>query len=99
MDKVLSVNFVLGQDDIPLCFAFGECALSSSFIFWEVNTISECLSKCKETIDCEFFNYYETGGAKNSCNGLANCGFYSSDTCIDCYVGKKSCSGKNEQKC
>jgi len=59
-----------------------------------VDTLTECLLKCEEALDCEFFNYSVDGGEKNSCDGLANCEMYSSDSCTDCNVGKRSCKGK-----
>jgi len=92
--SVFTDNIVSGQDDIPICFASGECAGSLLLHSWEVDTISECLSKCEEISDCEYFNYYTTGEEKNSCRALANCAFYSPDICTDCTVGKTICRGE-----
>jgi len=85
---------IAGQDDIPICFAPGECAGSLSLDSWDVSTITDCLQKCSENLACEFFNYYVTGGEKNRCVGLANCNFYSPDSCTNCNVGKRTCYGE-----
>jgi len=89
------VYFFAGQDDIPTCFASGECTNSLELYSWKVKTLSECLSNCEEAEDCEFFNYFVTGGLRNDCKGLANCGKYSSDSCVDCTIGKRTCRGEN----
>jgi len=84
-----------GQDDIPICFAPGQCASSLSLDSVDVDTIADCLQTCLETADCEFFNFYITGEETNKCVVLANCAFYSTDSCEDCSVGKRTCAGKN----
>jgi len=83
------------QEDIPICFAPGECTNSLQLESWEVETLSDCLVKCNETRDCEFFNYYIPIGGKNNCVSLANCANYSPGSCADCNVGKRSCHGED----
>jgi len=83
------LNF-LGQDDIPSCYAPGECAGSLELFSMNVDTANDCLLECQKSPDCQFFNY-ATDGPINTCQGLVNCGFYSADSCTNCKVGKRDC--------
>jgi len=83
-----NIIFPLGQEDIPVCFASGECANSPKQYSWEANTIYDCLLKCQEVPDCEFFSDHETGGALTIDS-------YSPDSCTDCNVGRRTCKSEN----
>jgi len=97
MTEIVDVSvFLAGQDDIPLCFATGECTASLSLETWNVDTVIDCLVECQKDADCEFFNFYDTGAQKKTCNGLANCAFYSENSCSNCMVGRRDCSGKQK---
>jgi len=76
-----------------MCFATVMCGNSLRLNEWEVDTMSECLEKCKETDGCEYFNFYADGD-KHVCDGLANCAVYYPDSCSFCNVGRKTCNGE-----
>ena len=50
---------------------------------------AECLVQCRDTVDCQYFTYYERDGV---CFSFINCKNFTSALCQDCISGDVECS-------
>jgi len=92
----MTLVIVQGQidlDSVDGCFSSGECALSLSVNVWPAADAQQCLELCQEDEMCNYFTFKES---LRSCEGFANCEFFSTNSCTDCFSAGIHCRGKSK---